>query len=72
MTPKLITPDDPQYFTETSDGLYDRHNYKIVSKSGETIVIDNWQTVQATWFQRSALLSHIEVLDRKTNDKGFK
>jgi hypothetical protein len=71
MTPKLITPDDPQYFTQSSDEIYDRHNYKIVSKSGESIVIDNWETVQMTWFQRSAFLSHIEVLDKKET-KGFK
>jgi|TARA_Y100000015_G_scaffold41269_1_gene47176 hypothetical protein len=72
MTPKLITPDDPQYFTQSSDEIYDRHNYKIVSKSGESIVIDNWETVQMTWFQRSAFLSHIEVLDKKQDSKGFK
>ena len=38
----LIKPSDPQYFTETSDELYDRHTYKIVSKTGETINVDNW------------------------------
>ena len=32
MTPKLITPDDPQYFEQTSDEHYDRHDYKIVGK----------------------------------------
>ena len=42
MTPKLITPDDPQYFTQSSDEIYDRHDYKIVSKSGESVVVDNW------------------------------
>ena len=72
MTPKLITPDDPQYFTQSSDEMYDRHDYKIVSKSGESVMVDNWETVQMTWFQRGTFLSHIEVLDKKEESKGFK
>ena len=47
---QVISPDDPQYFTETSDGLYDRHDYKIIGKNGESIVVDNWQTVQEVWW----------------------
>jgi hypothetical protein len=69
---QVISPDDPQYFTETSDGLYDRHDYKIIGKNGESIVVDNWQTVQEVWWNRSAFLSRIEVLDQKNNGKGFK
>ena len=69
---ETIKPEDPQYFTETSDGLYDRHDYKIIGKNGESIVVDNWQTVQEVWWNRSAFLSHIEVLDQKNNGKGFK
>ena len=26
---KLIDKDDPRYFTQTSDALYDRHWYKV-------------------------------------------
>jgi hypothetical protein len=69
---ELIKPDDPQYFTQSSGEIYDRHHYKIVSKSGESIVIDNWETVQMTWFQKGKFLSHIEVLDKKEESKGFK
>jgi|TARA_B100001094_G_scaffold101825_1_gene97977 hypothetical protein len=69
---QTISPEDPQYFTETSDGLYDRHNYKIIGKNGESIVVDNWQTVQEIWWNRGLFLSHIEVLDQKNNGKGFK
>ena len=47
-------------FTETSDGLYDRHDYKIIGKNGESIVVDNWQTVQEVWWNRGAFLSRIE------------
>lgn len=71
---KLIQPDDPQYFSQTSDRLYDRHHYKVVGKNGDSIVVDNWQTAQLTWFQKGAFLSHIEVLDKKVEKKtkGFK
>jgi len=69
---QLISPDDPQFFEVSSERLYDRHDYKIVSKTGESIVVDNWETAQLTWFQKTAFLSHIEVLDKKQESKGFK
>ena len=71
---ELIQPTDPAYFTVSSNDLYDRHNYKIVSKTGDSIVVDNWEDAQMTWFQKSAFLSHIEVLDQPkvSNQKGFK
>ena len=56
-------------FKQTSDGLYDRHDYKIVSKTGESSVVDNWESVRLIWFHSGGLLSHIEVLDKKA--KGF-
>jgi len=67
----LIEPSDPQYFTESSDKLYDRHTYKIVTKSGETINVDNWLQAREIWWNRKSFLSHIEVLDVKKS-KGFK
>ena len=67
----LIEPSDPQYFTETSDELYDRHTYKIVSKTGEAINVDNWLQAREIWWNRKAFLSHVEVLDVKKS-KGFK
>lgn len=67
----LIKPSDPQYFTESSDKLYDRHTYKIVTKSGETINVDNWLQAREIWWNRKSFLSHIEVLDVKKS-KGFK
>ena len=69
---ELIKRDDPQYFEVSSDGSYDRHQYKIVSKTGESVVVDNWETAQLTWFQKGLFLSHIEVLDKKEESKGFK
>ena len=71
---ELIQPEDPQYFTETSDGDYDRHQYKVVSKTGESIVVDDYTLAQEIWWTRGRgkYISHIEVLDRKTERKGFK
>jgi len=75
---ELIQPEDPQYFTETSDGDYGRHQYKVVSKTGESIVVDDYMQAQEIWWNRGRgrYISHIEVLDRKTSSKteskGFK
>lgn len=67
---ELIQPTDPEYFELSSNDSYDRHDYKIVSKNGESHVVDNWETVQMIWFQKNVFLSHIEVLDKKA--QGFK
>jgi len=68
---ELIKPSDSQYFEQSSYDSYDRHNYKIVSKTNESVVVEDWETAQLTWFQKSAFLSHIEVLDKRES-KGFK
>tara|TARA_B100000401_G_scaffold331567_1_gene230947 strand:+ start:128 stop:349 length:222 start_codon:yes stop_codon:yes gene_type:complete len=67
----LIEPSDPQYFTETSDELYDRHTYKVVEKSGKSIAVDNWMEVREMWWNRKVFLSHVEVID-PIQSKGFK
>jgi len=62
---QLIKPDDPQYFQQTSDKPYDRHNYKVVLSNGKSVVVDAWDIAQSIWFQNPAqFLSHIEVLDK--------
>jgi hypothetical protein len=68
---QLISPEDPQYFTKTSDRSYDRHHYEIVSKTGESVVVEDYMLAQATWFQKSSFLSHINVLDIQKRGKGF-
>ena len=35
----LIEKTDPQYFEVTSDKLYDRHHYKVFSKTGDLSLI---------------------------------
>ena len=35
---ELISKDDPRYFSQTSDGSYDRHHYKIVCPNKSFVV----------------------------------
>ena len=68
---KLIQPNDPRYFTQTSDGSYDRHSYRIVLTNGKSITVDDYEQMRAMWFQyESKYLSHVEVIDVKSS-KGF-
>ena len=62
-----------EWFEQTSDGLYDRHDYKIIYSNSQSVVVDSWEAVRALWFQApSQFLSHIEVLDKKpSKSKGF-
>jgi hypothetical protein len=60
-------------FQQTSDEPYLRHDYKVVFEDGKTVVFDNYEDAQLLWWNRSGnFLSHIEVLDRKQEAKGFK
>jgi len=69
---QLIDQSSPEYFQQTSDGLYDRHDYKLLYTTGKSVVFEDYQDVQVAWFQTpNLLLSHIEVLNKK-NVKGFK
>ena len=69
---ELIKPEDAQYFTETSVELYDRHHYRVVSKTGDTVIVDNWADVNMIWWNKKALLSHVDVLDKpKPKGGGF-
>ena len=68
---QCIDPSDPRYFTETSDGIYDRHHYRIVNSDGQSVVVDNWEEVRSIWWNNK-FLSHVDVLDiRKKAGKGF-
>ena len=75
---KLIEKNDPRYFSQTSDKLYDRHNYKIVSSRYATFIVESWDEVQEWWWNhcRSPFFEGtvIEVLDKpktKKKSKGF-
>ncbi len=75
MMTKLISSDDPRYFSQTSDKPYDRHHYKIVSQT-KTIVVESWNEAQEYWWNNchspSIQNTVIEVLDKpKKKSKGF-
>ena len=72
---KLIAKDDPQWFAQTSDNLYDRHHYKIVSKQYATFIVKSWVEVQEWWWNHCNMFGFdatIEVLDIPKSSKGFK
>lgn len=64
-------------FTQTSEELYDRHDYRIVSVDNTSIILDNYQDVFLVWRSTPVgTLSHVEVLDKKIkkitkSKKGF-
>ena len=70
---ELIKPEDPQYFTLSSDEPYDRHHYKVTSKSGDIITVDNWEDLRTIWWNKKAFLSHVEVIDKPKakQSRGF-
>ena len=69
----LITKDDSRYFSQTSDKPYDRHHYKIVSKT-KTIVVESWDEVQEYWWNNISFNPDmiVEVIDKPKKTKGFK
>jgi len=61
-----------EFFKQTSDELYVRHQYKLVYSNGEEVIFDNYHDIQEDWWNTpSDFVSHIEVLDKKQK-KGFK
>ena len=71
---KLIQPNDPRYFTQTSDGSYDRHIYRVVLKDGRSAMLDDYEQVRQMWWNYdSSLLKHVEVIDKPKSKKkkGF-
>jgi hypothetical protein len=64
-----------QWFEQTSNEPYNRHDYKLVYTNGETKVFEEHQDFMVAWFQYpKQLLSHGEVLDKKvkkTKSGGF-
>lgn len=68
----------PEWFAQTSEVPYDRHNYRFHYSDGQSIIVESYEQVYEKWFNTPSLLkSHIEVLDIQNNKKkksngGFK
>ena len=54
---QLIHPTDPQYFSQTSDGSYDRHVYKLNVPGHQSIVIEDYEILRAVWFEKCRLFT---------------
>jgi len=75
-----LDPEDrvlPDWFAQTSDEPYDRHNYRFHYSNGESIIVESYEQIYEKWFNTPALLkSHVEVLDtkqiKKKSNGGFK
>lgn len=67
----------PEFFQQTSDVSYNRHNYELVLKSGKTVLFDDWEDVQGYWFTYNQVpdyLDYVKVLDKlkkKSKVSGF-
>ena len=74
MMTKLIEKNDPRYFSQTSDELYDRHHYKIVCNT-KSFVVESWNEVQEWWWNNChapTFNAVVHVLDKpKKKPKGF-
>ena len=66
----------PEFFRQTSDEPYDKHNYRFVYSNNQSIIVESYEEVRQEWFNTPAMFkSHIEVLDKKQKKKskgGFK
>ena len=67
-----------EYFTQTSNGLYDRHKYKLNIPNRKSVILEDYETLRRVWFEsiRNYTGCTVEVLDSKQNKKkntgGFK
>jgi hypothetical protein len=67
----------PEWFEQTSDEPYDRHQYQLEC-NGQSIIFDDYDHLRAYWFEsvRNWGNCKVNVLDRKQNKKktngGFK
>jgi len=67
-----------EYFTQTSDGLYDRHVYKLNVPNRGSVILEDYETLRRVWFEsiRNYTGCTVEVMDSKQPKKkingGFK
>lgn len=65
-----------EWFEQTSNKPYDKHNYELVYTNGSSKVFDNYEDFRKTWWETpEQFLSHGHVLDKKVTQvksRGFK
>ena len=71
---QLIDATDPQYFTQTSGDIYDRHTYRLNIPGYKSVVIEDYEVLRAVWFEqcRNFKGCTVEVLNvTKDENRGF-
>jgi len=74
---QLISPDDPQYFEQSSYEPYDRHHYKVVIDGNRSLVFEDYDQMRSAWFEHLRNWENciVEVIDAKkesrSSTKGF-
>jgi hypothetical protein len=59
-----------EFFQQTSNEPYLRHDYKVYYTTKKSEVFDNYEDVQRIWFQTpNQFLDYVEVLDHKESKK---
>jgi hypothetical protein len=60
----------PEFFKQTSNEPYLRHDYKLYYITKNPEVFNNYEDVQISWFQTpNQFLDYVEVLDHKESKK---
>ena len=63
----------PEFFEQTSDEPYTRHDYKLCYTTGKIKVYTDYEDFRQAWWNTPDILrSHCEVLDKKTKQKTLK
>lgn len=62
-------------FKQTSDQLYDRHDYEVLLKSGKKVFFDNWEDTLKYWWQNYQVPDFLDIIivkdKQKVKSKGF-
>lgn len=63
----------PNVFSETSDGPYDRHYYKVLLKNNTIKKFDYYDDARNFWFQNSRIPDFLDIITvhDKSTKKGF-
>lgn len=53
------------FFTQTSDLLYDNHAYQVIHNNNKKVVFNNYYDMQQYWYENSNFLSCVNILNKK-------
>lgn len=62
---------DGETFTTYCDKDYDRHTYNLILNNGKLVVFESYEQMRYQWYQWRKDCSHVEVIDTKSQPRGF-